>query len=349
MRRRSLLPAFGLGAVAVLAALAVVLASWQLSADGSSPARRPLPAGIEALEAEGEPSANALRRGIEARASLAPGTGLFGDTFAASVDVVLDRRRIDPDSVRLAADFVPWEIVGDPVRARRDSGDTTHLRTTYTVRCLSGACVPLSDAISVEFPPVSVTFSRRSTSGAAGEALEVEWPRLFVYSRTALAALEARGSTIPWRADLVSQPDVSYRVSPTLAIALATAGSALFAVAALALLAFAWWRRAPAPAPEPELPPEPELTPLEQALALLEDTARVDGFADRRRALELVAEELAIRDADLAEAARTLAWSEDVPKADATSELATRVRSLIGELEKDETEGSEEKGEGRVV
>jgi hypothetical protein len=107
--------------------------------------------------------------------------------------------------------------------------------------------------------------------------------------------------------------------------------SGLFALAGVALGVVAIPRRKPQPEPEPEPEPEPVivLTPLEQALELLEDAGRADGAEDRRRALELVAEVLDLDHPDLARAARTLAWSEDDPLVEQTSGLATRVRTTI--------------------
>ena len=99
--------------------------------------------------------------------------------------------------------------------------------------------------------------------------------------------------------------------------------------AALAFVAIPRRQPAPEPEPEPEPEPLPLLTPLEQALELLEDASRADGAEDRRRALELVAEVLDLGHPDLARAARTLAWSEDDPLVEQTSGLATRVRTHI--------------------
>jgi hypothetical protein len=87
--------------------------------------------------------------------------------------------------------------------------------------------------------------------------------------------------------------------------------------------------------PEPEPVPERVLSPLEQALALLDEAVRVNGAADQRRALELVAEELELAewgDRDLARTARALAWSEDVPQVEETSALAARVRSVLVDI-----------------
>jgi len=271
--------------------------------------------------------------GLEVRATLDPRTLLFGDTVRAMVDITLDRRRVDPDSVRVSADFTPWKVVEEPKRARRDSGSATHLRIVFVLRCLTSLCAPSGQLISVDLPAAKVAYAGPNGEVATRDAIELAWPRVGIYSRTSTSILEARGSAIPWRADLLSQPAASYRVSPTVVFALLLAGGLLFAVCAVALVYFAWPRRAPAPPPEPELPLEPELSPLEQALALLEDTMRADGAADRRRALELVAEVLEVLEDDLAEAARSLAWSESAPQVEQTKDLAALVRSAIEEGE----------------
>jgi hypothetical protein len=72
------------------------------------------------------------------------------------------------------------------------------------------------------------------------------------------------------------------------------------------------------------------VTPLEYALALLEDPSRVNGTGDQRRALELVAEGLVVRgDRKLARTARSLAWSRPVPQIDETRTLARRARAAF--------------------
>jgi hypothetical protein len=73
------------------------------------------------------------------------------------------------------------------------------------------------------------------------------------------------------------------------------------------------------------------LTPLEQALELLEDASREDGAEDRRRSLELVAEVLEDHEGagDIVRRAKVLAWREDAPQVEDTSGLAARVRSQL--------------------
>ena len=318
-----------LGAVAALAAVLLTRDSAEV---GAGPVPR-------------DPS------GVEARTTLSPRITLFGDTVRAHVDVTLDRDRVDPDSVRVTAQFAPWEVVGTPELVRRDAGRATFLRTTYMLRCLTTPCIPTGQAAPREFVPARVTF-RSPGEDAGRDTVAARWPVLLVYSRFASASLQ-RGPTrtIPWRADLVSMPEATYRIAPGVLLALLLAGAALAGVAAVGLAFLAWPRRAPAPPPEPEPEPEPEpaLSPLELALFLLEESVRVDGAADQRRALELVAEELELAewgDTDLASTARSLAWSEGVPPVSETNALAARVRASIEAAQEEEEHVN---GDGSVV
>lgn len=271
---------------------------------------------------------------VEAQAQLLPAIVLFGDTVTAQVDVTLDRSRVDPDTVRVEADFAPWEPVSEPERIRRDGAATTHIRTRFVLRCLTGPCLPAQDVAPLEFGTAVVTYP-------GGEPVYARWPVLAVHSRIVSAEApppvgpagggRRRGPPeIPWRADVVAMPAPTYRVAPGIALPLLLAGGSLLAACGLALGLVALPRRRPAPAPAPE-PPPPPLPPLERALALLEDPAPADGAADRRRALELVADHVAARDARLARTARTLAWREDLPPVEETSGLAARVRTALAE------------------
>lgn len=286
---------------------------------------------------------------IEAEATLSPAVALFGDTVLAHVDVLLDRTRVDPDSVRIGAEFAPFQVVGPARRLRRDAGESTYLRRTFVLRCLSGTCVPSGESARYEFPPARVRFAETNVQTADASAITIPMPPVRVYSRfTALGAGTDRNSA-PWVVDLSSLPPASYRIAPGLLVALLLSIAALSAIGGVLLGYLAWPPRVPdpEPEPEPELPPAPPLSPLEQALILLEQSIRVDGAADQRRALELVAEELELADwgdRDLARTARALAWSQGVPPANETTRLAARVRTALPR----EEETLEVNGNGNV-
>jgi hypothetical protein len=138
-------------------------------------------------------------------------------------------------------------------------------------------------------------------------------------------------------------PAVTYRVDPETARIPLFAAAGVFALLGLGLAYLGRPRRRPKAVVVPEGPPPPVLTPIEQALALLEDRMTVDGAADRRRALELLAAELAGRgNDDLAYAARILAWSRQTPVVERTTPLAEQARPALGLEEQPDAEEAEE-------
>ncbi len=329
MARRSLLVIVALAAVVVASALVVVLITWDRGGTSADAASSDAPSEIEA------------------RGTFAPRAALFGDTVRAQADVTVDTGRVDPGSVRVAADFSPWEVVGTPERVVRSAGDTAFVRTTFTLRCLSGACAPTSRFELFDFPHARVTFATPDGQGRRESSIRMAWPPMPVYSRYSTVTVEGTNSAAPWRTDLLSLPAPSYRLSPGVLIVLLLLGAGLAGLVAVVLLYAVWPRRVPVALaePEPERPPEPVLSPLEQALVLLEQSIRVDGASDHRRALELVAEELEQAewgDPDLARTARVLAWSEGAPPIDETTGLAARVRSSLPVVV-DEEEALEER------
>ncbi len=313
-------------AIVTLALAAIVVAVglvFVLRDDGSSTAR--VSGAHEA--AAGEP--------IDVTAGLAPRIVLFGDTLTATVDVTVDRSRVVPGSVRVVQDFVPWGLVRPPARERHDADRATHIRTTYTLRCIISPCVPQRDTASLEFDPVRVTY--RENGVKKQQAAEARWPVLVVRSQLVADDFSQPGAaSSPWRADTATLPAVSYRFSPGVVRIVALAAGALFAIAGIALGVLAVpRRRKKAPPPEPEPEPEPMLPPLEHALTLLEAEVPANGAADRRKALELVAEAMEERDdRRLARRARGMAWSEDVPVPGETKGLAAEVRALLEEEER---------------
>jgi hypothetical protein len=275
------------------------------------------------------PAAAAQGPPVDVHTTLTPQILLFGDTLTARVDAVVDKARVDPDSVRVDMDFSPWELVGPPERVRRDGGSTALVRITFLLRCLSSPCVPSRETASLDFDQVAVTFK--------GGRLDVPWPRLVVDSRlpnrgapVSVAGAGQRGAPqFPWTADLLTLPAVSFRIGPGILFPLLLALAAVLAVAGGLLAYRAVPARGRAPEPLSPPPPEPALPPLEQALALLEEPPVENGTADRRRALELVAEALDGKDAKLALAARRLAWSEETPPLETTSGLAADARTVL--------------------
>lgn len=328
--RRTLVVA-GLLAAAVASALVAGFVLWDRAGGASDQPPR---------EASAE---------IDAEATFSPPVALFGDTVRAHVDIVLDKTRVDPDSVRIAADFAPFEVIGPPERRVQVAGDSAHLRRTFVLRCLTGACVPSREFASFEFERARIAFAAPGEAAAGESSITMPWPLFRIYSRVQAPSSQAVPRSEPWRVDLLSLPAASYRVVPGLLVALLLAGAALAVVVGVVLAYLAWPRRVPAPPPEPEpeLSPMPLLTPLEQALVLLEQSIRVDGAADQRRALELVAEELELSewgDPHLAREARALAWSEGIPRVEETSRLAARVRTVLPREEE-----SAESGDGYEV
>ena len=184
-----------------------------------------------------------------------------------------------------------------------------------------------------DFDPAEVEFEDRVGGTSKRASLAVSWPRVVIHTRITPGDLTAQAS--PYRADLATVPTPSYRTSPGWLLALVIAAAVLLALAGIALAYFGWPRRVAEPEPEPEPEParDPELSPLEQALELLENAASANGAADQRRSLELVAEVLSERGEDdgLVRTARELAWSPTPPPVEATKGLATRVRAALEE------------------
>jgi hypothetical protein len=334
-------------AAAVLAALVVIVLGWDRGQEESAPSpTASLPEVTVSVDAptvgspvvpEGPPPE------VTADVVVAPREVLFGDTVTARFDVVVDKQRVDPDSVRVAADFDPWEVAGKPNARRQDDGGTSYVRITYLLRCVSGTCVPSGQSGRYTFRPARIAYGAASDQRIEESSIEVPLPPIRVYSRFAVANRDADPFSSPWRADVLTLPAVSYGISPGLLILVLLSGAALAIAGAVALAYVAWPRRQPAPPPLPAPPPPVRvLSPLEQALELLEDSIRVNGAAEQRRALEQVAEQLELSewgDSKLAREARVLAWSEDVPPVEQTTSLAAQVRDVLPEVEEPSENG----------
>ena len=269
---------------------------------------------------------------IQARSAILPGVVLFGDTLTARLDVVIDRSKVDPGSVRVHAGFAPWQAAAPPKQVRRDgSASSTYIGKTYVLRCLQADCTAQNDTFVEDFDKARVTYVTRD---GTHRVLQVKWPQLVVDSRYAQKTLSAQGAPVaPWKAALFSLPPATYSISPTLLFALLLTGGLVLLFATGGLVYLAWRPAAVQATPAPPPPPRaPVLPPLERALLLLELSEREDGAGDQRRALERVADELARRgELELARKARALAWSEQAPGTEQTMEFAASARSKVTE------------------
>jgi hypothetical protein len=271
-------------------------------------------------------------RAIGSSHSLTPATHFFGDIVIARVEVRVDRRQLDPARLRVATEFKPYELVGKVKLDRRDLGRYSRLRYEYSLRCFTLACIP--ERVQIEagspdtapgerrtfrFPPAQIRYDDPSGQ-FPGLLRSVSWPPVTSVSRLNETEFQ---SDFPFRATPEALPPPSYSAAPPL-----VAGGLL--LAGLALLAWpaslglrAWRRRRPPVVEEAA----PSLTPLERALLLVEWARERPDRDDRRRSLEVLADELErIGAAAPSEQARRLAWSRDAPSPEALSALLEHVR-----------------------
>ena len=270
-------------------------------------------------------------RALAASPALTPAVHLFGDPVVAQLEVIVDRRLLEPNRLQASAIFAPYERVGAVRASRRDFGRFTRLRYEFTLRCLELACVrrglagapvtELGGRRTFRFPPARLLYADR-TGRNASLLRAVNWPPLEAVSRINTA--QTAGRWFPFRASATPLPSLSYSVAPPL-----LAGALLLvALTLLGVTTRTGLRRWRAKRPAPIVDGEPELTPLERALALV-DEARAGDEPARRTALQQLAEALEqSRSDELAERATELAWSRGSPSPEATASLVDRVREV---------------------
>jgi hypothetical protein len=264
------------------------------------------------------------RQAISGETSLSRSAAMFADPMKASISLIIDRTRVDPERVGFNPKFKPYDVIGVPSVQRFDTGRLTHLKYTADLVCLTYACLPPGPNTRVQFPPAEAFYWLRS--GGARKKLQLAWYPLTLASRTTEADLN--------NADPFQQPSwrittdparVSYSVSPGLLRGLLFGLSGLLFLCALGglLVLFRAVRgriRRPA------------ATSLERAVTLVEQATQRDDQPAKRKALELLARELSHSgEQDLALAARELAWAEPVPVPTATQPLTVDVRRVIAE------------------
>jgi hypothetical protein len=306
---------FALLAVVVLAIGAVVAVTF-LTRDEHASSAGTLPSG----------------KLLAATATVYPQTFLFADPVHIRVDAVVDRRRLDPNLVRIETNWSPYTPIAPMVRTRTDVGSYARLRWTVDVHCVVVVCVPaVGSNVRKVFEPTTITYAGHLASGVKPQAT-VTWPDLVAWSRldpvdTQQKALVEKGPVLkrqevafgpPWHVD-TTLAAVSYRVSP------ATVFWAALSLALALVLATAFLLRPYLPGLDWLLPRKREQSALERALEAVE---RARGATtEERKALELLAAELRESGADqLAWTATELAWDKPVPEPKRTDALTANVR-----------------------
>src|SRR4029079_3273043 len=147
--------------------------------------------------------------------------------------------------------------------------------------------------------------------GGDQQTMRVAWPDVLVTARDAppSASQSCSAADTHGRANLLSLPQATYRIGPWALVALLLLLAAFLAAAAV-LIVLRTRSKAPATqvAASAAVSGGPGISPLEYALALLEDPTRVNGSGDQRRALELVPDGLGPRGRMLPPGRATLPW-----------------------------------------
>jgi hypothetical protein len=266
--------------------------------------------------AQASDGAPALRYSpITVARTLSPASALFGDRIVAEVDVYTDGSRIESRSVRFDGSFAPYRVVATKVdRSSRDG--ISLLRRRYTLQCLTRACLPpRGETRVIRFPAAGIAYVQDGRRRAAA----VTWPELQVASRVPAGGAAPRITAAPPELDpsFARPPGAMRALLLVAAVLLALAGVVLLASALWPAGALARWRRR-------------DVSPLERSLARVEDAARSDDEAERRRTLDELAQTLAeVPAPPLETRTRALAWGPTPPTPEALAELARSVRVAL--------------------
>src|SRR5690349_17297140 len=135
---------------------------------------------------------------------------LFGDRVRASVQVIVDRKRVVPSRVGFSAHFEPFVHLGAPAVSRTDSGRLTRLVYSADLICLTNICLSKDkpEPIHVQFPPAQVFYTEK-TGGR--HTLPLTWQGTTIGPRTTVQDLNGADpfEQPSWRATTDPLP-VSY-------------------------------------------------------------------------------------------------------------------------------------------
>jgi hypothetical protein len=267
----------------------------------------------------GGPSVAVPTDPVEGSTELSRSGVLFAEPLRASVQVIVDRERVDPSRVGFSGHFEPFVRVGDAHVTRDDTGRLTRLVYSVDLICLTNICLSPDkpEPVRVQFPPVQVFYTPKI---GGRRTLRLPWLATTIGPRTTVADLNGADPFLQpsWRATTDPVP-VSFSTSPhTLRVVLFVASGLLFALALLALARFVLRGKLRLRA----------LSPLERAVVLVERAP--DDAPEKRKALELLSHELARSgEPELALVAKQLAWAEPTPLPTLTQPLTLDVRRVI--------------------
>ncbi len=265
---------------------------------------------------------------FKAYATISPTVHLFGDSITAKIAIVADTRLVDPTRLQVSTNFAPYVQTKVPTILRLRIGRFAQVTWTWTLECLTSACVPRlppSDKFHVfRFHPARITYLQINRKPAY--AIRASFPPVEVLSQVSpgVAAFLQKTSRLNWRLGMTPVAAPTYRLSPGLLLWLAIGVAGVFGLSALAL-AWRWYlvvrpRRTPAPPSDPA-------TALDRALAVLRYAHEHGDETLQRKAFERVAGELGVERADeLTLIARELAWSQRTPEHEEVEEFAEQAR-----------------------
>lgn len=281
-------------------------------------------------------STPSLPRGkaISADALVVPQSHLFGELIHVRIDAVVDRRKLDPNRLRVRTHWTPYQAIGPLQRTRTDVGEFSKLRWDADLQCVVVECAPAAgSAVRRTLNSSTIVYSGTPSGGGQFEPVKIAWPEVNLFSRLDPLDLERRASVVsrrgtnvqlrallpPWRVTTAPLGATAFRISPTTLFWTALL-LALLAVAGAGVLLRPWlphfaaFRR------------KPPRTPLEHALDAV-DQARGGVSTHERKALELLAVELRrTGHGEFAWTATELAWSTSTPPPDETGALTAAVR-----------------------
>ncbi|MGH3132328.1 MAG: hypothetical protein ACRDNY_01045, partial [Gaiellaceae bacterium] len=170
--------------------------------------------------------------------SVTPRVHLFAEPVVASIDVIVDTERYDPDRITVEGEFEPYEEEDDPVVTRRDDGRYTQLRYEVTLRCLVYECLEEVGGGPPQIQPGGLPAPVGSQGGGFGErntttfqaahvvyddpekgeqrVQNVSWPEVQSVSRLNYGDTSVTGIGFPFQASVTPIPEASYRIAPGL-------------------------------------------------------------------------------------------------------------------------------------